>query len=98
MKRSIAILVSLVVLTMGALPVAAQSRDRCVDRRTSSSRYYGRYDDRKYRNRDAYRSERYRYEDRRRYEDYRDDRSVWQRHRDKITTAGGAGAERSSAD
>ncbi len=83
MKRAIAILISLMVLSMTALPVAAQTRDRGAKRKiTKSSRYYDRYDNRRY---DA-RAERY-------PEDYRyeEDRSVWDRHRDKITTAAGAG-------
>lgn len=82
MKKAIAILISLIVLSMTALPVAAQTRDRYRTRReVQNSRYYSRYDDR-------YR-DRYRYDDR----DYQydRDRSVWDRHRDKITTAAGAG-------
>lgn len=80
MKKAIAILISLIVLSMTALPVAAQTRNRYSTRRTAS-RYYSRYDDR-------YRAERYRYDDDYRYDR---DRSVWDRHRDKITTAAGAG-------
>lgn len=91
MKRLIAIVVSLIVLSVGALPVAAQSRDRCVNRRVASSRDYDRNDTRNYRNRDAYRYDRSSRHEDYRYEDYRDDRSVWSRHRDKITTAAGAG-------
>ena len=86
MKKAIAILITLFVLSMSALPVAAQTRNRCSNRRTA----YSRYDGRSY---DRYRADGYRY-DRSRYEDdyrYRDNRSVWQRHRDKITTAAGAG-------
>ena len=89
MKKAIAILISLFVLSMTALPVAAQTRNRCTNRRTAqSSRYYGRYDDRSY---DTYHADRY--DDRYRYDDYRyeGDRSVWDEHRDKITTAAGAG-------
>jgi hypothetical protein len=85
MKKAIAILITLVVLSMAALPVAAQTRNRCTTRRTvQSTRYYNRYDDR-------YRADRNRYDDR--YDGYRYDRnrSVWDRHRDKITTAAGAG-------
>lgn len=87
MKKAIAILITLVVLSMAALPVAAQTRNRCTTRRTVQS--YGRYDDRYY----DTRAGRYRYDDRYRYDGYRYDRnrSVWSRHRDKITTAAGAG-------
>ena len=94
MKRLIATLVTLVVLSMAALPVAAQTRSRCNTRTTygrTDSRYNTRY------NRDRYRYDNYRTADNRNdayiYDDdypYGDNRSVWQRHRDKITTAGGA--------
>ena|SRR5215475_10922803 len=89
MKKAIAILISLFVLSMTALPVAAQTRNRCTTRRTAQSRYYDRYNDRSY---DTDRADRYRYDDRYRNDDYRygRDRSVWDRHRDKITTAAGA--------
>jgi len=85
MKKAIAILISLLVLSMTALPVAAQTRTRCTTRRTAqTSRYYDRYDNRSY---DTYRADRSRYDDYR----YDGDRSVWDRHRDKITTAAGTG-------
>jgi hypothetical protein len=94
MKKILALLVSLVVLTMAALPAAAQTRRRCANNQTASrydSRYdtrYGRttaydprYDNGVYRNDQAiYPYDRYGY----------DNRSFWQKHRDKITTAGGA--------
>ncbi len=93
MKKLLATLVCLVVLSMSALPAAAQTRRRCATNQTTYSRYDGRntnydprydnydprYDSRVYRE-DVYRSNDYRY----------DNRSVWQKHRDKITTAGGA--------
>jgi outer membrane lipoprotein SlyB len=82
MKKAIAILISLFILSMTALPVAAQTRNRCTTRRTAQSRYYDRYNDRS-----AYRADRYRYDDYR----YERDGSVWDQHRDKITTAAGAG-------
>jgi outer membrane lipoprotein SlyB len=86
MKKLIATLVTLVVLSMAALPVAAQTRSRCANRSTSSGRTYtsdARYRDSQYRT-DAYRNDVYadNY--------YGQDRSVWDKHRDKITTAGGA--------
>jgi hypothetical protein len=84
---------------MTALPVAAQTRGRCSNRSTyNDSRFDTRYD----RNRDArYRDESYRNDDYRNdpYADdaysndpnvYGQNRSVWDQHRDKITTAGGA--------
>lgn len=96
MKKILATLITLVVLSMAALPVAAQTRSRCANRSTYNGRYSNRYDTRydgRYRT-DTYRGTGYRND---RYDVYQDDnyvygdnRSVWQRHRDKITTAGGA--------
>ncbi len=66
MKRLLAAMICLVVLSFAALPVDAQTRNR----RSNSAAQTSRHDDR------------YRY----------DDRSIWEKHRDKITTAGGAAA------
>jgi hypothetical protein len=104
MKRLIATLVSLVVLSMAALPVAAQTRS-CPNRpigpvtiRQSQGRYTTSnrgYRNNGYRN-DSYRNDGYNNDgynnDVYTNNDYRygDNRSVWQKHRDKITTAGGA--------
>jgi outer membrane lipoprotein SlyB len=65
MKRLLAIMMCLVVLTIAAMPAGAQTRYRT--RRAQASQQVG-HD----------------------YDRYRDDRSVWDKHRDKITTAGGA--------
>ena len=89
MRKILASVLSLVILTMAALPAAAQTRSRCrnIDRTRSAYRTDNdrdrRYEDYQYRNDD------YRYGD----DDWRyeDNRSVWERHRDKITTAAGAG-------
>lgn len=63
MKRLLAIMVCLAVLSFAAVPAGAQTRNRA--RRAQASQQVGRdYD--------------------------RDGRSVWEKHRDKITTAGGA--------
>jgi hypothetical protein len=104
MKKLIATVISLIVLSMAALPVAAQTRGRCANRTTyngrSESRYDSRYDrtvnrDGRYRN-DSYRNDGYRNDT---YNNdiysndtyrYGQNRSVWEQHRDKITTAGGA--------
>ena len=98
MKRILATLISLIVLSMAALPAAAQTRGRCPTNQNTSSRYdnrydrtrsYGsrydaRYDNRVYRTDRTYRNDGY-------YNDgYYDNRSVWQKHQDKLTTAGGA--------
>lgn len=92
MKKILALVVSLVVITMAALPTAAQTRRRCATNQTTYSRYNGRYDrsstayDPVYDSR-VYRANQVAYP----YGPYGyDNRSVWQRHRDKITTAGGA--------
>jgi hypothetical protein len=92
MKKLIATVICLTVLMMGAMPLAAQTRSRRYDNRTTyNSRYSSRYDGRynratRYDNR-VYRGDDYRYEDDYIYDD---NRSVWEKHRDKITTAGGA--------
>ena len=76
MKKLIATLMTLIVLSIAAVPAGAQTRDRRSYRRAAAqARYDDRYDNYRYRN------DRYRYED---------DRSIWDKHRDKITTAGGA--------
>ena len=99
MKKLIAPVLSLVILSMATLPAAAQTRSRCrnIDRtrsvyRTDSNRYNRarRYETYQYRNDNyQYRNDDYRYSDDQ--WTYEDNRSVWERHRDKITTAAGAG-------
>jgi hypothetical protein len=95
MKKLIATLVTLIVLSMAALPVAAQTRGRCVNRSTNNVRYDSRYDTRyrdgRYRNASA-RADNVYYDGTYNNDNYRygDNRSVWDKHRDKITTAGGA--------
>jgi hypothetical protein len=89
MKKLIATFVTLIVLSMAALPVAAQTRGRYSNRSTYNGRTSSRYDARddsqsRYRN-NVYRNDSY-YDNNR----YGRDRSVWDKHRDKITTAGGA--------
>jgi hypothetical protein len=79
MKKIFATAVCLVALIIAAMPVGAQTRYRTVNRRLDQntrtySRNYDRYDNQRYRNQN------YRY----------NDRSFWDEHRDKITTAGGA--------
>lgn len=75
MKKLIATLMTLIVLSLAAVPAGAQTRDRRSYRRAAQTRYDDRYEHGRYRN-DQYR--------------YEDDRSIWDKHRDKITTAGGA--------
>jgi hypothetical protein len=85
MKKVLATLVVLMVLFVSMpLTADAQCRDRGRGRKLGHYKkqyvyYDGRYDDKRYNRR---------YDDRR----YRDRRSFWQRHRDKLTVAGGAGA------
>jgi len=86
MKKLIATAICMVALFATAIPIEAQTRRRTVDRRILSERQYNQRTDSRYSGR---------YDDRYdpRYEDYRyDDRSVWERHRDKLTTAGVAAA------
>ncbi|HKO98152.1 MAG TPA: hypothetical protein VJU86_14235 [Pyrinomonadaceae bacterium] len=93
MKKLIATVICLFVITMSAMPLAAQTRNRRYQNRTYSTRYDNRsvnrapvYDPR-YDN-DVYSNDDYIYDDGYIYED---NRSVWEKHRDKITTAAGAG-------
>ena len=100
MKKLIATFVTLIVLSMATLPVAAQTRGRCANRSTNNGRSDSRYDTRynrdgRYRNdanrNDVYRNDAYN-NDTYNNDSYRygQNRSVWDEHRDKITTAGGA--------
>lgn len=74
MKKLLATFVCLLMLMTAALPANAQTRNRRHRNTSSVSEQQSRYD-----------------RSRRSYDDYYgDDRSVWQKHRDKITTAGGA--------
>src|ERR1041385_1055190 len=83
MKKGLVSIFCLLVLTITALPVGAQTRYRRYDRRYDGYRYEQRVQD-------------YRYQDRvysgRRYRRWDQDRSFWDRHRDKLTTGIGAGA------
>ena len=79
MKKGLVSIFCLLVLTLTALPVGAQTRYRRYD----GSRYEQRVRDYRYGDR-VYSGRRYRGWDR--------DRSVWGRHQDKLTTAIGAGA------
>ena len=78
MKKGLVSIFCLLVLTFTALPVGAQTRYRRFD---SSRRYGQRLDDR-------YRQQVYIGRRDRRWDR---DRSVWDRHRDKLTTGIGAG-------
>ena len=85
MKKGLVSIFCLLVLTITALPVGAQTRCRRSD---GYRRYEQRYDSR-YRNQ-VYSGQRY---GNRYYGDrYWDNRSFWDRHRDKLTTAIGTGA------
>ena len=83
MKKGLVSIFCLLVLSLTAIPVGAQTRTRRFD---NYRRYERRVADTRYRT-EAYRDGR-RYRDR----DYWDqDRSFWEEHRDKITTIAGAG-------
>ncbi len=75
MKKLIATLICLVVLSMTTLPVAAQRRARWNNPPVYNTGYDSRYNNNVYPNYD------YR---------YGRQRTVWDKHRDKITTGGGA--------
>ena len=78
MKKLFATLICLVALSAASIPVDAQTRYRGVTRRSLERTRYSR-------NYDA-RTNTYQRDD----IDYGRNRSVWDQHRDKITTAGGA--------
>lgn len=90
MKRTIIGLFCLIAISVAALPAGAQTRARL----RNDSRYEQRYDRR---TNTVYDQSRYGsqvYDNSQyRYDDYNyDNRSVWNKSRDKITTAVGAGA------
>ena len=95
MKKLIATVICLTILGMTALPAAAQTRSRSANRAVYSSRYDER-NARRTSQRSVYRNQSNR-NNAYRYDDYRNDgyqygseRSIWDKSRDKITTAGGA--------
>jgi len=97
MKKILVSVTCLIALSLAAIPVGAQTRGRY----TNNSNYERRYD---HRNRNVYDNRIYQEQiDRNRaanvydynsgyYNGYYDNRSTWERSRDKITTAAGAGA------
>lgn len=89
MKKLIATIITLTILAMMALPAAAQTRSRTYGRTTYVNRYDGRYDRRSERRAQRINQNNVYYGENSDYR-YGRDRSVWQKHRDKITTAGGA--------
>lgn len=76
MKKALVSIFCLLVLTITAIPAGAQTRFR----RTDNRRFEQRID-----------SSRSRVYSGRRYSGWDNDRSFWDRHRDKLTTAAGAG-------
>lgn len=80
-KKGLLTIVCLLALMISAVPASAQTRYR---RRNDDRRYEQRVSDSRYRN--------YQYSGRR-YDGQRwNERTFWDRHRDKLTTAIGAGA------
>lgn len=75
MKKGLVSTFCLLILTVTAIPAGAQTRFR----RTDGRRYEQRFDNSRYRDQ-VYSGRR-----------WNGDRSFWDRHRDKITTAAGAG-------
>ena len=109
MKKLTATILCLIVLSISAVPLVAQTRTRACNSRTNNSarynnrydgrynrnaRYDGRYDTNVYRNDPVYTNDAVYNNDDVYYGDdasiYTDNRSVWEKHRDKITTVAGA--------
>ena len=80
MKRMLGALMCLVLIASASAPAWAKGQKRSGARRAAAAQ---RYDD----SRHVYYDTQDRYDGR-----YEDDRSVWERSRDKITVAGGAAA------
>src|SRR4051812_11927937 len=88
MKRIIGVIMSLVLLAGAALPTTAQTRRSRYSERVTQSRQYGQYG--QYGQSGRYdRGYDTRYNGRRGR--YYDNRSFWQKHRDKLTVAAGTG-------
>jgi hypothetical protein len=88
MKRLALSIVCLLALTFTAIPVSAQTRTRLANRGVRYDRRFDQNNVRRYNNQ-VYRNDDYRSDPR---YGYYDDRSTWERSRDKITTGIGAGA------
>jgi YMGG-like Gly-zipper len=89
MKRLVALVISVAILAAASVPVLAQQRNCRRDSRTYSSRRYDSsrsYDSRGYYDNSG------NYDNRSYYDYGYDNRSFWQRHRDKLTVAIGTGA------
>jgi YmgG-like glycine-zipper protein len=83
MKKLFALTLTTAILAASAVPTFAQGRNRTCNSRTYSSRTYDSrtyYDNRAYYDNQSYYDYGYR------------NRSVWDRHRDKLTVAIGTGA------
>ena len=90
MKRLFALVISVAILAAASVPVLAQQRNCRRDSRTSTSRGY--YDSRGYDDNSGYYDNSGSYDNRSYYDYGYDNRSFWQKHRDKLTVAIGAGA------
>jgi len=104
MKKVALSIVCLLTMSFAVIPASAQTLNRCANRSTSErSTLERRYDhsnvynnqvyrtSQVYQNNQVYRDDTYAY-DNYGYNGYYDNRSTWERSRDKITTAIGAGA------
>ena len=96
MKKLAISIVCLLALSFAAVPAGAQTRARCTNSRTSFDRRYDRststvYNNQVYRN-NNYSNDAYSNNSAYGYDGYYDNRSTWERSRDKITTGIGAGA------
>lgn len=84
MKKGLLSIVCLLAIAFSVVPASAQTRTRRFDGRRYDRRFDQRVSGYRYRT-DTYTGRRYNGQ-------YWEDRSFWDRHRDKLTTAIGAGA------
>lgn len=83
MKKALLTIFCLLAIAVSVVPASAQTRSRRLDRRFDNRRYEQRVAPTRLRN-DMYTGRRYNGQ-------YWEERSFWERHRDKLTTAIGAG-------
>ena len=91
MKKIFGAVLCLVLLAGASVPTWAQGRGRYCAPRQQSRRYDNNYRQARYDRNAGYNRNRSSYNRNGSYDRRNDNRSFWQRHRDKLTVAGGTG-------